>query len=416
MHILDPNGYLTEARIPLIALQELIEQHAFTTTGEQLLAHIKFANLYLLDQHTDSIDYKTREYFHKLKALGILGFEHLTDNTLLYDFKGQCSKLIGVKMPDGRIYYLHIMTADKRINQTLNVLTEENPRPISSLTGICMFGSGTDYALTTGGNSLAVSQVGGLLPEIPDEHIKDILIKPQVSLYETYKIKQFTAFLNTFIHTCSRGFGDAYLITPADQYPLYLLPTFIEGKISRQTFQHWVHESTKRSEALYRLFAKRMNVPLLLVPSPLKSVTGYLHREVGAGRIPELDKTLQILGNEDAYWQILLSDSESVPHNWRDLKLLSYVRGVIEAAIDSERKGNVLATVDDIAEKPMANSYTKIRRRLKQQKKAELPTLLGLYTPVGVVAQDVANNSYLYGHTHPSGNEFRTIFKTYRAN
>lgn len=413
MNIKDPFGYLTEERIALAPLQTVIDQ-CILHEHPQRLAEIKFAKLYLLGQHEpEHIDGRTRAYFLKLQELGILGASRLVDKTLLHEVKGQLSKLVGVEMPDGNTYYLHMMTSDKVINQTLRALEQAGNQPVSTLTGICLFGSGVDSAITCDGNRLPVSEVGGLLPEIPDKKIEDILIDRHISLYETYKIKHFSAFLNTLIGSCRRGFGDAYLMTPADQYPLYLVPAFIEGKISSEVFQKWVSETRIRADAVFRMFAKRLSAPLMLLPSPLELVAGYVTSEIAANRIPSLGKVLEVLGNQDELWEALLLEQDNVPTSWRELKLLSYVRGVIEAAMDAEAKGNFLLTVDDISEKPMANAYAKVRRKLRREG-TELPRVLGLYAPASIVAADRSKNSYLYGYAHASAKDFRTIVSAYR--
>ncbi len=413
MNIRDQNGYLTESHIPLTDLPSLIEKQTFQTDHQQLLAKIKFANLYLQPQSPGRGDDKTQEYFRRLKTAGILGYQTLLDTSLQYELKGQYNNLVGVRMPNGLDYYLHVMTTEKRINQSLNALEKDDKRPLSTWLGICLFGSGTDQAITENGDSLPVNQIGGLLPEIPDQKIKQISIRHRISLYENYKIKHFTSFLNSFIASCQRGFGDAYLFTPADQYPLYLLPAFSAGLISKETYQYWTHQSSRRALAIHQLFAKRLEVPLQALPSSLEAVVPYLNAEIANNRMPRFDQACQMLGDQDYYWQSLLEDSDIRPNNWQQLKLLSYVRVTIEAAVDAERKGNLLTTIDDISEKPVLNSYSKIRRRLARHG-IEIPGTLALYAPASIVAANTAENSYIYGYNRPTHQQFRAVMQAYR--
>jgi hypothetical protein len=413
MNIQDPSGCLTDERVPLISLEELVAEYRGKIHPEPIV-RIKHANLYLVDdQQPAPIDLKTRSYFRRLQQAGILGRSRLTEQTLIHEVKGQVSKLVGVEMPDGRTYYLHIMSSDKVVNQALQVLEEMPGKPISTLTGICMFGSGVDTAVTCDGNTLPVSEVGGLLPEIPDRRIEDIVIRHRISLYETYKIMYFSAFLNALKFSCRRPYDEAYLMTPDEQYPLYLVPAFVEGKISREIFRKWAGKTSARARSLFRLFAERVRVPMTLLPSPLQGIAGYVDSSIAHDRAPSLERALEILGNEDSKWAVILSEKDNIPVNWRELILLSYVRGVIEAATDAAAKGNLLVTADDLSEKPMANAYAKVRRKLKRQD-VELPRVLGLYSPSAMVAADPDKNSYLYGHRNPSGREFRAVIRTYR--
>lgn len=412
MSNLNPSGCLTSASIPLVSLHDLIGQYRSSDELE-CIAKIKFANLHLLGHsQVDLVDHRTRGYFLKLKELGILDGANLVDESLIHEVNGQVSKLVGVAMPDGLTYYLHLMSSDKVVNQALRAL-ETCQQPISTLTGICLFGSGVDTAITNTGERLPVSEVGGLLPEIPEQAIETIEITRRISLYETYKISHFSRLLNALNQSCRRGFGDAYLMMPEDQYPLYLLPAYLEGKVSSEVFQQWTHETRRRVQGIFRLFAKRVSVPLKLLPSPLKLVSGHVVSEVAAHRIPSLAWALEVLGNEDRLWEALLSEPDNVPHSWRELKLLSYVRGVMEAATDAAAKGNFLVTVDDISEKPMANAYAKVRRKLRRHD-VELPRVLGLYAPASIVAADRAKNSYLYGHIKASGSEKKAVLRAYR--
>lgn len=412
MSIADYHHLLTKSEIELLALPKRIRTTQLKT-DQQLLATIKFAHLYLPGLSSKTKDHKTREYFQRLKTMGILGFEQMLETPLLHEVHGQYSKMIGLTMPDGRDYYWHVMTADKVINQTLNLFEHTQRRPISSLTGICMFGSGVDRAFDPSGDDYSVTEIGGLLPEIPANTISKIVINQKISLYEAYKIKHFTAFLNTFSKTCQSGFADAYLMTPADQYPLYLFPAYAEGKLSKQTLQYWTQESSHRSERLFKLFAKRINSSAVLLASPFSPVTNYFNQTISRGQLPCLIKSIEILANENRYWDLLLSEPENRPNTWRELRLISYVCAMLQAATDAENKGNQLITIDDISEKPMANAYAKSRRKLRRYG-IELPRLMGLYGAPGLVTRNIKHNGYIYGHNQPSKAEFKAVFETYR--
>ena len=412
MTMQNDNHLPENCEVALLDLQTLIEANK-DKPDQQLLAKIKFAKLYLPEFSSKTSKQKTCKYFQRLKSLGLFGFEKLLETSLLHEVHGQISKMVGLTMADGRDYYWHVMTADKVINQTLTIFEQSQRRPISTLTGICMFGSGVDRAINSNGAYHSITEIGGLLPEIPDDYISDIIINQKISLYEAYKIKHFTAFLNSFINNCQSGFADAYLMTPADQYPLYLFPAYAEGKLSKQSLQNWTQASALRSERLFKLFAKRLNSPTTLLASPLSAVLNYFNQEISRGELPSLSKSIEILGNENPYWQILLSEPDNQPTNWRELRLLSYVCAVLNAAKDAESKGNQLIMIDDISEKPMLNSYAKSRRKLRRYG-IELPRLMGLYGAPGLVASDIGQNSYIYGHTQPSKQEFKVLFDTYR--
>jgi hypothetical protein len=396
----------------LISLEELVEQ-LYQAGSEQIIANIKFTTLSYLSNSDSNQVHKDRRQFKRLKELGIMDFNRLTDHSLLHIAGQQKSKLVGVELLDDRCHFLHLTSTENNIEQSISRLSDNAQQPISYWMGICMFGSGVDQAVLSDGSKYPVTSTGGLMSFIQDRVVKEISVQKQVSLYEMLKIKQFSTLISNLIHSTSRDTGVIYLLTPEEQYALYLMPSYFAGKISSRNYLIWREEAIIRAKALYAMFEKRVSVPVVLLSSPLAPAIDYINSEIEAERFPSFDKALDLLSQSDIYWKIVLDDPASRPDNWHELIMRSYVQAAIDAAVSAEKNGHALLCVDDIQEKLVLNFYGKVRRQMKW-KNIVLPDILGLYCAPGVVSLDTEKNSFLYTFDQMTMKDYRSIMKAYR--
>ena len=90
--------------------------------------------------------------------------------------------------------------------------TPDKNLQINTFSGMCLFGSGDDQAITEDGQVISLVEIGDHAEGIPQQTIVDIDIKPPFSLYEIEKMGRLTAFLNQLKTANQNKYQDAYRI------------------------------------------------------------------------------------------------------------------------------------------------------------------------------------------------------------
>lgn len=271
--------------------------------------------------------------------------------------------------------------------------------PFSTLSGMCLFGSGTDWLLTDGGHKISAVALGesqdAVTEIIPQgEMVIDVGACSPYSYYELEKTVRLSQWIR-WLHRNPRHLSH-HLVTPRLQYYLYLAPAYDLGRISSDAFLQWTRLVSERERRIQQLFSEACGFAVDLVSSPLATIEDYIVGQLESGSSLDLDHVLEILNRSDAEWPELLAINR--PGTWKALVNLSYVVAFSTEAKSAANDVRHLVHVDDPLEYVILSETARLNRA---KRSLELPTfpLLGIYLSQKIGHQDPNCESSLYEYT-----------------
>lgn len=371
---------------------------------------IKRAAMSVLDEKNKQIR-RGEKCFENLQEFGILTNFKLSGHNLGYEVHGQKNSLIGIESPYGS-YYASFSSTENSFRQALAKNSEKMPEsknmPISTITGICLFGSGVDQAVTENGNTMSVVEIGDSIAEIPNYRIVDIREQPQFSLYEAEKIKRFASFLNAMLESDAE-YETAYLISPRIQYYLYLMPAYEAGKVSPKAYQKWIGLVKQRRDMVFNALQKRLKMPLKLHASPLKEIEESIIFYAQEKEAVTLKKAIEILGDDSA-WRNLFA--VKVPRTWKELRFASYVVAFLKYSENSARNNVMPIAVDDVLEKTILNENARFQKKFKQQGLEKFPAI-GIHLVQNLVPANPDKDGAFYRPQEYTRSDIKAVLREY---
>jgi hypothetical protein len=171
------------------------------------------------------------------------------------------------------------------------------------------------------------------------------------------------------------------------------MPAYDAGMISQEAFLKWIKMVKKREIQNYESLQKRLNLPLLKIPSSLAAAEKYIVQSVHKGTKVRFSTVLDMLKKEGQGWRKTLS--ENTPQNWAQLRLLSYVVLFMNHVEDSAHRNIMTVAVDDLCEKVIANQYARLKKQLQKNGHVTHPAL-GLYLSQNIFRTCPNEDSALY--------------------
>lgn len=286
--------------------------------------------------------------------------------------------------------------------------------PFSTISGMCLFGSGTDWLLTNAGRRISAVALGDSQQAMAKNVSQDeIVIEAGCHSPASYYELEKTLRLSQWIQWLRRNprFHSNHLVTPRIQYYLYLAPAYDLGRISPTAFLQWIQMVNEREHRLQQLFSEACGSAPNLAPSPLADIEDYIVRQVMAEADLNLDHALEILDQSGSEWPHLFAVSR--PQSWKDLVNLSYVAAFSTEAKTAAEQVRHLVHFDD----PLESVILSETARLNRAKRAlGLPVypLLGVYLLQKVGHYDPNCDSNLYDYV-PCEGDLKLLDRVYGA-
>lgn len=143
-------------------LRTINEVAKYAPTGEESLFRIK-KGLFFATQLDSKKARKASRYFAHLSSQGLLGEFHPTDTALLQQFSQLSSNCFLGFGPTTKetTGFLNLTSTETSLNRALNRAKLVDGQAVAhTVSGMCLFGSGTDLALTERGQLLSVVSIG----------------------------------------------------------------------------------------------------------------------------------------------------------------------------------------------------------------------------------------------------------------
>lgn len=364
------------------------------------LVQIKQSQITGISDPGDSRRMKAEKYFLKLKNLGFFDEISLSNTAVVQQISRSSRCFLGIesRLQGSNLGFLALTSTENSLNRAFAGACGDESRgfcsAVDTISGMCLFGSGVDLAVTGKGKIISLVDAGASENSMRDivdlgDEIVEINVEPRFSLYEMEKLSRLVFFLN-HLSGPAKG-GRSILITPRVQYYLYLIPLYEAGRISGDVMEDWFNAVDCRDRLIRDTFASLSRRPPHFPVSSLDQEGAHIRDAVQARESPCLFEILRKLRCRDPYWEALI-DCES-PSTWKALINLSYtVQFMIQA--DEVTEGPLIH-VDDQIERVILSETARLKKHLARSGRRVNP-LVGIYLLQWLVDLELGRDSDLY--------------------
>jgi len=308
---------------------------------------------------------KAKKYFRQLADEGIFDGLTMTGNFLEQAHRSSVRHFLEfTSSPESSgSDFISLTSTGHTINSTLNFNGKSGRAPFSTISGICLFGSGTDWLLTESGKRISAVAIGdshsSMTEMIPEgEIVVEAGSRSPYSYYELEKTIRISRLIlewsrNNLLHHCHS------LVIPRIQYYLYFAPAYNLKRVSSDAYMQWIRLVGEKESRIERLFSEVCGPVVQFPSSSLAPIEGYVISQITRGDFLEFNHVLRILSESDGVWSDFLVFGQ--PQTWKDLINLSYVVTFSSQAMLAAENFRHLIHVDDPLEYVILSEAARLR-------------------------------------------------------
>ena len=357
---------------------------------------------------------KAVRYVDELKSSDVLTGATQTGNVIKQSLGDSARYFLGITwegLEMGPIYITSTSTGNS-LSSVLRSQAKHGPVDFSTISGMCLFGSGVDRLVTNRGRDLSVVDIGASAESMhgslhSDERVVQFRCGSKFSFYEQEKTLRLTSFLQT-IRSRRPQHGHS-LVLPRIQYYFYLADLYNSGQLPGSVYLEWFDLVDERATRVFALFEEACGLGVSRVESSLQGAEAFLRDQVKNETPIHLDQLLPLLASGSAMWRKVLSVVR--PATWHQLIGLSYVVSFSTQANMASRSGEVMIHVDDPLESVILGETARINKKVKRAG-FETSPFIGLYLLQQLAQSDVEQESSLYDY-RPVPADYQLLEKIY---